>query len=126
MWQSEKSIMLVLVASTVLVLTIPEARSSYKGNMNSISVDREFVFYNHNIILFRHTNFTIIKGCNRISLQSTGPSAKVFYGWYRDHLFGTYVSNDNGDGSNAVYLKNDGSYIIYKTKGGVWSVSLAY
>ena len=43
MLQSEKSIMLVLVASTVLVLTIPEARSSYKGNIKSISVDREFV-----------------------------------------------------------------------------------
>ena len=40
--------MLVLV---VLVLTIPEARSSYKGNINSISVDREFV-----IILSNHTN----------------------------------------------------------------------
>ena len=67
-----------------------------------------------------------MKGCTLISLHSKGPSAKVFYGWYRDHLFGTYVSNDNDDGSNAVYLKNDGSYIIYKTKGGVWSVSLAY
>ena len=40
MLRSENSIMLVLV---VLVLTIPETRSSYKGNINSISVDREFV-----------------------------------------------------------------------------------
>ena len=52
MWQSEKSIILVLVASTVLVLTIPVARSSYKGNIKSISVDIEFV----QSFIFHHTN----------------------------------------------------------------------
>ena len=129
MLQSENLIMLVLVVSTILVLTIPGTISSYKGNINSFSVDRHLMWYNF-IQPYKYYQwslyFIIIKGCNLISLHSTGPSAKVFYGWYKDHLFGTYVSNDNDDGSNAVYLKNDGRYIIYKTKGGVWSVSLAW